>query len=241
MASLWRRHTNEIAVPRSPGLRLLPAMLVGVAIAAGLTYFALGVHPSGELAIPEVVIHALGTSLQLPDGTTCSLEHRGCAAVLSRLPRATIRVRAAPDTLFAAAAAALIPAAQNGVDAWLDDGSGPVSLEPHFPSQMKEWADLNPDAPGMRLRVILRADGIWIGTVHGKVLGSDPRGPSLLPTTSGQDYAGMERKLAEVKSTFPDTEEACGLLPSLDTPVGQVVDAARAIHRHFKRVLIAVQ
>jgi hypothetical protein len=37
-----------------------------------------------------------------------------------------------------------------------------------------------------------------------------------------------------------NTEDTCALLPALDTPVGEVVRAATAIHRQFKHVLVAV-
>jgi len=241
MAQLWRRHTNELGVVRNPGLRLLPAMLVGLGTAAALAYFAVGLHPDKKMAEPDVEIRASGTSLHLPDGTVCTIERHGCDLSLAQLPPGRVRVIARPEVLFAVAAPALAVAARHGAEALLDDGTGPVAVHPRFPAQMKEWADINPDAPGFRLRVVLRADGIWIGTVDGKVLGSDPRGPSLLPTATGQDYAGLSRKLASVRRTLKDTEDTCALLPALDTPVGEVVRAATAIHKHFGTVLLAVQ
>ncbi|MBS2030919.1 MAG: hypothetical protein JST54_23650 [Deltaproteobacteria bacterium] len=241
MTQLWRRHTSEIEQVRRPGLRLLPAMLVGVGIAGLVAYFGLGLRPAANIAVPEVEIRVEGESLRLPDGTSCAVAKRGCESALAHLPRTQrIRVVAPPEALFALAAPVLTMAARDHREATLEAGTGPVPVEPVLPDDMKGWADLNPDAPGVRLRVIIKNDGIWIGSVAGKVLGADPRGPSLVPTPAGQDYAGLAQKLRSVRTNIQDTEDACGLLPALDTPVGDVVQAVDAIHGTFKHVLLAV-
>jgi hypothetical protein len=240
MARLWRRHTAEIEKVRSPGLRLLPAMLIGVGIAVAFSYFAMGLRPTAALDVPELEVRVEGDELLLPDGTRCTALHHGCDRALAALPRARLRVLAPPEALFAPAAQVLAVAARNHREALLDAGTGPVVVEPASPADMKGWSDLNPDAPGLRLRVILRNDGIWIGSVAGKVLGADPRGPTVTPTPAGQDYAMLDRKLHAVKTNIQDTEDACGLLPALDTPVGDVVHAAVAIHGTFKHVKLAV-
>jgi hypothetical protein len=146
----------------------------------------------------------------------------------------------APRALFAVATPVLRTAADRNAPALLDDGNGPVEVVPRRPTEMKAWSTLDPDAAGMRMRVIMRSDGFWLAGVAGKVLGSDPRGPTLPPSATGPDFDGLGRRLAAVRREFRDTEDTCALLPSLDTPVADVVRAAAVAHSAFPTVLIAV-
>src|SRR4051812_26508648 len=159
MARLWRRQTQEMVIHRSPGLRLLPAMLIGVAFAGGITYFALGLKPKADPRLPELVVRVEGERLRLPDDSLCPVAHHGCDAALQRLPPAELRVVAPPDAMFAYAAPALAVAASAHREALLDDGTGAITVEPMRGAGMKDWAEPNSDLASLRLRVIMKADG----------------------------------------------------------------------------------
>ena len=215
-------------------------MLVGVAIAAGITYFALGLRARGAEGPPEIELRLEHDGIRLPDGTVCPVAGNGCAGPLARLPKGRLRIRGTPESLFALAVPALEVAARAHRDALLDDGSGPVAVRPLGRQAMRRWSHLDIDAPGLRLRVVMRADGFWVGSAAGKVLGKDPRGPTLLPGPKGQDFAGLERKLSAVKGTIRETEDSCALLPALDAPLSDVIGASTAIHKDFQKVLLSV-
>lgn len=241
MSLRWRRQTAEIAPVRSPGVGLLPAMLVGVLLAGAIAYFVIGLKPRvARAGLPELQLRIEGERLRLPDDTLCALPRHGCQAALARLPPAVLRIVAPSNAMFALAVPALTLAADGHRPVLLDDGLGPVEVEPMRGGAMKEWASPNEDLAALRMRVILRSDGLWVGTAAGKLLGADPRGPTLLPTAAGQDFAGLARKLLAVRTTLKDSEDACGLLPALDTPMTDVVRAATTIHGSFGRVLLVV-
>jgi hypothetical protein len=223
-----------------PEVRVFWRMLLGVAMVAAITYFALGLQPTTSNGLPEVLVRVDGESLRLPNNSTCPLAHDGCATELRALPPAVLRVLGTPNTLFAATTPILQIAADGHRPALLSDGQSPVEVMPQRPSALNDWSHLDPDAPGMRLRIIQRADGFWLANVGGKVLGSDPRGPTLVPTSDGPDFDGLNKKLIAFRAEFKDTEDTCALLPSLDTPLSDVVRAAAVAHAHFKTVLIAV-
>ena len=238
MAQLWRRHTGEMESVRNPGLRLLPTMLGGVVVVAAVGYF--GLKPGPARTAPDLDVRVEGQRLRLPDGTLCPLVHRGCDAALSSLPVGRLRITAPPTAVFATVAPALTLAAHRRAAAWLHVGADRVEVESYLPAALEAWSDLHGRNTHLRLRVILRADGIWIGSAAGKVLGADPRGPTLLPTPQGPDFVGLERKLRGVELAVSSDEEACGLLPTLDTPTGDVLRAAKVIRRSFKHVVLAV-
>jgi hypothetical protein len=241
MTQRWRQQTAEIAPVRSPGMRLLPAMLVGTLLAVAIGYFVIGLKPrAAQPGLPELELHIEGERLRLPDDSTCPLARHGCQAALVRLPPAVLRIVAPSGTPFALAVPALTLAADGHRPVLLDDGMGPVEVEPTRGGAMKEWASPNEDLAALRMRVILRSDGLWVGTAAGKLLGADPRGPTLLPTPSGQDFSGLSRKLRSVRATLKDSEDACGLLPTMDMGLGDVVRAATAIHGSFGHLLLVV-
>lgn len=225
---------------RNPGLRLLPAMLIGVGIAAAITWFALGLRTRTTAATPELELRLERDGIRLPDGTLCPVAQRGCDAALARLPAARLRIHGPPDAMFALAVPALQVAARAHREVLLDDGSSPVSVEPRQTPELQAWSNLDIDAPGLRLRVIMREDGFWLGSAVGKVLGGDPRGPTILPRASGQDFQGLSRKVKAVKANLPHVEDTVALLPALDLPLSDVVRAAVALHGTFDHVLVAV-
>src|SRR5437879_1752280 len=127
MPRSFRRHSAEIPV-RSPGLRLLPAMLIGVGIAGAVAWFAIGLRPEPPAAVPGFELRVEGDGLVLPDGTRCAVARHGCDRALAALPVARIRVDAPPEALFALAAPALALAARHHLEGTLDAGTGPVPV-----------------------------------------------------------------------------------------------------------------
>jgi hypothetical protein len=215
-------------------------MLLAAGAVAAVAYFAMPWHTRKAASLPELVLRVEGESLNLPGGKSCSLPREGCADALASLPQAEVRLVAPAGSPFAVATPVLRHAADHGLPALLDDGKGPVEVTPRRPDALQTWSDLHIDLPGVRLRIILRADGFWLAGANGKVLGADPRGPTLPPLASGQDFDGLDKRLALVKREFKETEDECALLPSLDTPFSDVVQAVAVAHHHFGTVQLAV-
>jgi hypothetical protein len=239
MSQYIKRSTGEFETGTRSPLRTLGPMMLGVGLATG-AYWSLDLRTRTAQTLPELVLHIEDDVLRLPDGSTCPLPNGGCAAQLAALPPSEMRIVTGPRAYYAATTPILHLAADRKEPVLLDDGNGPVEMSPKRPDDLKAWSTLDPDLPGMRLRVILRSDGYWLAGAAGKVLGFDTRGPTLPPLPSGPDLEGLGHKLAAVRSQFNDVEDTCAVLPSLDTPVTDVVRTAVAAHAGFKTILVAV-
>jgi hypothetical protein len=239
MSRLWKSSTREMEVSARPTSPLVP-MLLGMAAVGCVGYFVLGLKSRAPPELPELMLRIEGESLTLPSGATCALPHDGCAEPLGRLPVAIWRLLAPAQASFAVATPVLHAAAERGRSVLLDEGRGPVEVFPTLAPAMKSWSDLNIDAAGMRLRIILRADGFWVSGANGKVLGADPRGPTLPPKADGQDFDGLAHKLELVRREFRDTEDVCAVLPSLDITIGDVIRTVGVAHQTFREVKLAV-
>jgi hypothetical protein len=80
MGTFLKRSTQEFERGSPSPLRLLVPMLTAGALAAGGTYYALGLRTRSAQALPELVLRIDGDVLHLPDGTSCPLSRgRSCA------------------------------------------------------------------------------------------------------------------------------------------------------------------
>lgn len=234
---VWRKERSPWSAVESGPLRTALVLVLAVGGIAGASWWSLGVTRASE---PEVLLRIDREQLLLPNGRSCPLERQGCVNALSQLPAGRIRLTTDGTTPLYVTVPVLQLAAAREVAVLLDDGSGPVRLLPRKADPMQSWAKLDPDAPGVRLRIILRADGLWLAAVGGKVLGPDKHGPTVTRRPEGHDFERLDVMLKAVRKRFPELEHTCALLPSLDTPVRDVVRTASVAGATFDDVMTAV-
>ena len=177
-------------VMRLPTARIRWGLLT-LTLAAGCHSKA-GENPPTELVVAAEV-------LKMGD-RSCPLAAGGCDVMLAKFPSGALRLTASGEDLFGVLTPVLGRAAVESRAVTVTDLKDEQEVLPTNTARVSSGPPCDPDAPGVRLRIIVRADGISLpGARSGKVLGADSRGPTLVPTEKGQDLAGGHRKLGTLK------------------------------------------
>lgn len=209
----------------------------------GLAVIAPG---QGQPFTPRPLLRVEARALVLPSGERCPVEGDcpalralrgqplavdvGAELVVAELTQPLLQLA----ELAAPGAPICLRVAANGLSRCLDVRPLPAAL-------LGAWMDAA--TPLAKVRLMVRADGMEVVTVRGKIPGPDRYGPSVPTRRGAHDFPALAAALARLAAHLPQEDEAA-LLASPRTPFQTAAQALAALgsasERQFARVLFVL-